>query len=278
MDINLARKMWRTLEPYHGMIYFAPPAIERYQQLGLSGRATYFAPRAAPMGPVPASVVTATFFNFNPALVERAIPEAWTIATPAQLLEARLAGADAALRESLGDDALSSPEMLEAAELARLATDGCTAPGRPLYAAHADLPWPTEPHLALWHAITLLREFRGDGHIAALVVEGIDGCEALVTHGSEGVIPPAILQSTRGWSDEEWAAAEQRLEDRGWRKDGDVTPLGVEVRERVERITDERAKGPWDALGGDRADRLRALVRPFSKAISSGGVFLNRPD
>ena len=278
MDTNLARKMWRTLEPYHGMIYFAPQAIERYEQLGLSGRATYFAPRAAPMGAVPASVVIATFFNFNPKLVEKAIPDAWTKATPAQLLEARLAGADAALRDSLGDEALASSEMVEAAELARIAAEGCTAPGRPLYAAHAELPWPAEPHLALWHAISLLREFRGDGHIAALVVEGIDGCEALVTHGSEGVIPPAILQSTRGWSDEEWAAAEQRLEDRGWRKGGEVTPLGVEVRERVERLTDERAMAPWETLGQERSDQLRRLVRPFSKAISSGGVFLNRPD
>lgn len=278
MDNNLARKMWRTLEPYHGMIYFAPQAIERYQQLGLSGRATYFAPRAAPMGPVPASVVTATFFNFNPALVEKAIPDAWDKASPAQLIEARLAGADAALRDALGDDMLTSPEIVEASELARIAAEACTTPGRPLYAAHADLPWPTDPHLALWQAITLLREFRGDGHIAALVVEGLDGCEALVTHGSEGVIAPAILQSSRGWSDADWSAAEQRLEARGWRQDGAVTPLGVEARERVERVTDERARAPWEALGEDRCHRLRELVRPFSKAIVSGGVFLNRPD
>lgn len=278
MEPILARKMWRTLEPYHGMIYFTPRATDAYAALGITGRTGYFASRAAAMGAVDASVVVATFFNFNPSLVEHAMADAWDTASPAALLEARRSAAGAALRDALGDEVIASSEVAEAAELARAAAEACTAPGRPLFAAHAELPWPDEPHVALWHAVTLLREFRGDGHIAALVVEGLDGCEALVTHGAAGVIPPALLQATRGYDDAQWQAAQDRLEARGWRSGGEPTPLGVEARDRIETRTDELAMAPWRAIGQDAADRLRTLVRPMSKTISESGVFTLRPD
>jgi hypothetical protein len=277
MDATLSRKMWRTLEPYHGMIYFSPHAAEAYKALGAGGQRGYFASRSAPMGAVTAEVVVATFFNFNPALVHQAIPMAWEAAPPSAWLDARLAATDASLREVLGDDVVASPDVVEAAAIARRATEACTAPGRPLYAGHASLDWPDEPHLALWHAISLLREFRGDGHIAALVGEGLDGCEALVTHGSDGAVPASILQSTRGWPDEDWEAARARLEARGWMQGDEATPAGVAARQRIEDRTDELAVAPWRAIGQDDADRLRTLVRPFSKAISESGIFFNRP-
>lgn len=278
MDATLARKMWRTLEPYHGMIYFSPHAAEAYRALGVVGQRGYFASRSAPMGAVTGEVVVATFFNFDPALVHQAFPSAWEAAPPSTWIEARLGAVDTSLREVLGDDVVESAEVAEAAELARRATEGCSSPGRPLYAGHASLAWPTEPHLVLWHAITLLREFRGDGHIAALVDEGLDGCEALVTHGADGSVPASILQSTRGWSDEAWAAASSRLAARGWLDGDTATAAGVAARQRIEDRTDELAMGPWRVLGADDADSLRRLVRPLSKAISESGVFLRRPD
>jgi hypothetical protein len=279
MDATLARKMWRTLEPYHGMIYFSPHAAEAYQAFGITGQRGYFASRSAPMGAVSGEVVVATFFNFNPDLVHRAFPAAWEAAPPSTWVEARLGAVDTSLREVLGDDAIASAEIAEAATIARRAADACTSPGRPLYAGHASLEWPTEPHLALWHAITLLREFRGDGHIAALVDEGLGGCESLVTHGADGSVPPSILQSTRGWPDDEWSAACARLEARGWLDaDATATPAGVEARQRIEDRTDALAMAPWLAIGADDGDVLRRLVRPFSKAISESGVFLRRPD
>jgi hypothetical protein len=277
MDATLARKMWRTLEPYHGMIYFSPHATAAYRELGITGQRGYFASRSAPMGAVSGEVVVATFFNFNPALVHEAFPAAWEAAPPSTWVEVRLGAVDVQLREVLGDGIATAPEVVEAAAIARRATEACTSPGRPLYAGHASLAWPEEPHLALWHAITLLREFRGDGHIAALVGEGLDGCEALVTHSTEGTVPASVLQSTRGWADEQWEAARARLEDRGWLKGDDATSAGTDARLRIERITDERAMAPWDAIGSDDADLLRSLVRPFSKAISESGVFFNRP-
>jgi hypothetical protein len=275
-DTVLARKMWRTLEPFHGMIYFTPRAADAAGALGIPAGSTYFALRAAPLGAVPAEVVIATFFNFEPALVRRAIPEAWEIATPAQLVAARFQAADAALHDLVGDEAIASSEMAEAAELARTAAEACPPEGRPLFAAHASLDWPGEPHLAVWHAISLLREYRGDGHIAALVTEGIGACESLVTHGAAGDNPIAldVLKSSRAWPDHEWNAACQRLTDRGWLDGDTLTEAGAAVRTRIEDTTDERAMAPWLAIGGDAADRLRALVRPWSRAISESNVFL----
>ena len=214
MEPVMARKMWRTLEPYHGMIYFAPEATAAYEALGVMGFDGYFASRAAPMGAVPAEVVVATFFNFNPAIVHHAIPAAWQATTPEALLEARLDAAADALRRAAGD-LLDDPSVPRAAELARTAAEACTAAGRPLYAGHASLPWPDEPPLALWHAITLLREFRGDGHIACLVEAGLDGIDALVFHAASGDVPRAALQGSRQWDDAAWDAAVARLGDRG---------------------------------------------------------------
>ncbi|HET8621208.1 MAG TPA: hypothetical protein VFM27_19710 [Acidimicrobiales bacterium] len=272
----LARKMWRTCEPYHGLIYFTPHATRAYAELGVHGRVGYFASRAAALGPVPAEVVIATFYNFCPSLVRAGVPAVWDTAGPADLLDARLSAADAALREALGDGAVTSAEMVWAAAAARRAAEGCTPQGRPLYAAHAALPWPDEPHLALWHALTLLREHRGDGHVAALLTEGIDGCESLVTHAAaaDALVTADVLRSSRGWPDGEWAAAQDRLRGRGLLDaDGGLTAAGTERRDRIERTTDERALAPWEHLGEEDADRLRATVRPWSKAIASSGAF-----
>jgi hypothetical protein len=272
MDPEIARKTWRTLEPVHGAIYFVPEAGEEYAALGLTDRMQgYFASRSAPMGAVPASVVIATFFNFDPGLVERSMDGVWDRVTPEALLEARLRAADRMLRR-LGGELLDGPEIAEAADLARAAALAArrNPEGRPLFAGHARLPWPDEPHLVLWHAQTLLREFRGDGHVAALTVEGLDGCEALVTHGAAGDVSSEILRATRQRSGDDWLAAEERLRERGWLDpDLGLTALGRERRDWIERRTDELAAPPYDAIGADGCQRLRDLVRPLSRAVST---------
>jgi hypothetical protein len=273
MDPVLARKMWRTLEPYHGLVYFAAEAREAYAPFGLAGNGGYFASRAAPLGPVPADVVVATFFNFDPGLVHAAIPLAWERGTPEEWSVARVDAIDRALRRVLGD-AVAGNELVEAAELARMAAEGCTTPGRPLYAAHRELPWPDDPHLILWHGITLLREFRGDGHVACLLTEALDGCQALVLHAASGEVPAETLQSSRGWSDQAWAAAESALRERGWLDDdAQLTDSGRDARQGIEDRTDRLAVAPWRYLGEQRCDRLRSLVRPFSRAIVESGSF-----
>jgi hypothetical protein len=162
--------------------------------------------------------------------------------------------------------------MQVAVTLARTAAAAATPEGRPLFAGHASLPWPDEPHLALWHAITLLREYRGDGHIAALVSEDLDGCEALVTHGAAGEIPHSALQASRAWPDDEWDAAVERLRTRGWiDADANFTDLGRERRQAIEDATDRLAVDAWSAIGEDGCARLRELGRPWSKAIVASG-------
>ena len=196
----LARKTWRTLEPLHGMVYFVPEAAEAYGRLGITGRAGYFASRAAPMGAVTADVVVSTFFNFNPELVYAAIPSAWEVASPGALVAARFEAVDAAFRRLLGEDVVASAEMRQAAQLARTAAEeaGRRVEGRPLAAGHAEVPWPSAPHLVLWHAQSVLREYRGDGHIALLVVHGLSGLEALVTHAASGDVPAYVLALDAG--------------------------------------------------------------------------------
>jgi hypothetical protein len=276
----LARKTWRTLEPLHGMIYFVPEASEEYASLGISGRDGYFASRAAPMGAVAAEVVVATFFNFNPELVHHAIPRAWVTATPEQLIAARFRAADRALHRVLGDDVLASPAMARAADLARQAADVAAGAldGRPLCAAHTRIPWPTAPHLVLWHAQSILREFRGDGHIALLVTHGLSGLDALVTHSAEGVISAQVLQATRGWPDAAWREAIESLRSRGWlttAPEPTFSVWGAAQRAEIEAQTDELASGPYLSLGDDACAELRQLVRPWSTSMSE--VFSRPP-
>ncbi len=272
MDPLFARRTWRTLEPIHGMIYFSPEAGAEYVALGLSGQMGYFASRAAPMGTVPAEVVIATFYNFRPGLVRDSIPEAWHRATRDQILDARVRGADAALRTRLGG-AVDTPEMIEAATLAqRAALVACEhLDGRPLFAGHASLPWPDAPHLRLWHAQTLLREFRGDGHIAALVAAGLTGLEAAITHVATGDVPGAVMLSTRAWPADEWQAGVDGLRSRGLLESGDdlaLTEAGREQRQWIEDATDAASVIAYEALGEDVCSRLRTLARPWSKTLA----------
>jgi hypothetical protein len=274
VESDVARRIWTVLEPYHSVLYYAPETREACDAAGLKGGwMAYFACRAAPMGPVPAEVVIATFYNFHPSLVRRAIPDAWGRATPARVLEARHEAVDRALQRLLGDG-VAAPEVEGAAALARQAAEGGDLPGRPIYAANSALPWPDEPHVALWHAATLLREHRGDGHVASLFAGGFDGCEAHVSLVSLGEVPAALVQKNRGWPPDEWSAAVDRLGARGLVDgDGAATAAGRAAREAVERRTDELALVPYRALGDERCERLWRLVHRLARTVvDQGGV------
>lgn len=276
MDPRTSGRTARSLETLHALGYFAPEVTAEMVALGVrEGRASYFASRSAAMGPVSPGTVTATFFVFNGDLVAKSIPDAWAAASTADMVAARRRGIDAAYRRLLGDDAIAAPQIAEAAELTRTAVTACDPAGRPLYAAHADLAWPEEPHLALWHGLTLLREYRGDGHIAALLSAGLTGIEALVTHTATGkgfTVPAA--KSTRGWSDEQWDAALANLTDGGiLGAAGGLTKDGTELRAAIESATDEMAAAPWDAIGEDGTARLGEIGLPLVKAAIDAGAY-----
>ncbi|HZD73343.1 MAG TPA: hypothetical protein VE776_05575, partial [Actinomycetota bacterium] len=140
-------------------------------------------------------------------------------------------------------------------------------------------PWPDEPHLRLWQAATVLREARGDGHVATLVVAGLSPCEALVTASAAGGPPAEMLRAYRKWSQEEWEAAVEDLRSRGWMDErGALTDAGRTGRAAVERRTDELMRPTWDALGGERAARLESLMQPVrARILASGGLPIPNP-
>ncbi|HEX9992740.1 MAG TPA: hypothetical protein VGB14_07425 [Acidimicrobiales bacterium] len=273
MDPTTARRLWRVAEPCHAVTYFAPQSKAAWAAAGLRGFwRGYFATRAAPLGPVGPEVVTALFCGFAPGMVARALPEVWSMAPPADAWAARVAGAAAALEAGLGDDA-AGPEVEEAAALAWRAVDAAPVAGRPLFAAHLPLDRPAEPHRSLWLALTLLREHRGDGHVAALVAAGVDGCASLVMAAAHGGAPRALTQPNRGWTDEEWGATVAALAERGLvDQAGGPTAAGAAVHRQVEDATDRAALPAYAALGEDGAARLHALLAPLAARVVAAGL------
>ncbi|MGW0763089.1 SCO6745 family protein [Streptomyces sp. NPDC002814] len=274
VELSRVRQLWHLLEPLHAMLYYAPEVFAEAATLGHdTGERwpTYFPYRAAPLGPVDATRVTSAFYSFSPRMVAEHMESAWSVASPEAMLEARLRGMDGAYRAIFGDRT-ESPELAEAAALARRAAEAANTAGRPLAAANAALEWPKAPHLQLWHAATILREHRGDGHIAALLVAGLDPVESLVSFAAIGAASVERFES-RGWSTAEWAAARDRLSARGLLdEDGTATDAGRELRRRVEQNTDRLAAALWQSLGQVGADRLVDLLGDFWVAVLSSGL------
>ncbi|MZE73557.1 hypothetical protein GTW93_32045 [Streptomyces sp. SID5789] len=276
IDTRAARRCHNTLNSLHSTHYFSPDTGRELAALGVTDpRAVNFAVRAAALGAAGAGAVTAAFYNYKYELVARHVPAVWATVTPEQALAARSRAVDATLRRLLGEAVLASAEMAEAAELALRAAEGCSRGGRPLYSAHADLPVPDAPHLAFWHAATLLREYRGDGHLAALMAADLDGLEALVTHTATGRgMAPKWVLSTRGWTQEEWDAARERLRGRGLIDDaGELTGRGAELRDEIERETDRLDTAPYAHLGEEGVARLTELATPFARAALGAGAY-----
>lgn len=275
------RRAFAALEAVHVPGYFSPECREEYQAIGLHPGLAYFPVRAAAMGAVPAEVVEATFYVFSPRLVRRVLPGCWQVAAPEQVLTARHTGVARTLHRLL-DPVVeqSDPGALdEAVTLARQACEALAAPGRPLYAGHASLPWPEDPLLQLWHASTLVREHRGDGHVAQLVGAGLGPIEAMLTAVLAGqTVSLAFLRRSRGWADAEWDDAARLLRERGLltqaadpgaAADGGLTLTaeGARLRQAVESGTDRAALAGWAHLGLDGTRRLATLLRPLSTAI-----------
>jgi hypothetical protein len=277
---GLARLAYRTLEPYHLAAYFGPHVDATRAELGIGWLGAYTGMRAAPLGTVPGEVVAATFFGFRPA----AVTKAWGLAleghSPAGLDEVRARCLDRGLREALGD-AVDSPALADLVARLRPVLDALDLGGRPLAAAFAAQGWPEAPHLALWHASALWREWRGDGHVAALTASGLRPLEALVLYDAwVRATDPAgsatrgrpFLQPTRKWTDEEWDAATDALRGAGLltaapADDGGpvISDDGRRLRDDLEAATDDASASAW--VGVDDAEGLLAAVRPFAKRV-----------
>lgn len=268
----VARRLSRLVEPIHLVTYLSPEPDEEFLPLGLRNTwDCYFAGRAAPLGHTPAAVVHAAFYNFADGEVARHIPHVWDIVTPEAALAARERGSAAALRRILGSLA-DSPGLARAAELAARAAAGAPTEGRILYAALRTLPVPEEPVARLWHAATLLREHRGDGHIAALVIEGIGGTEAHVLHALSQDMPAEKYGRIHHLPAHQLGAVIDGMRTRGLIDgSGRLSAAGRACKARIEAHTDDLAMPPYEALKPDELDQLITDLEPISAAIEDAG-------
>ena len=266
---SLARRLFDRFEPVHAVTYFAPEARTALDGLGFRGFwMGYFAARSAPFGVVPTEVVTAAFYNFAPERVAKALPAAWGIASPSDALRVRQDSAVAALcRCGVTDD-----DALAAAELAEKAARSAPLDGRPLFAANAALDWPDEPVARLWHAVTLLREQRGDGHVAVLSTLGVSGRESNILHAAAGRVPQEMIMRSRDYDEAQWDHYRQRLARRGLLDGtGALTAAGRDLKERIEETTDRLALPALDALDDDEVERLFRSLTPITRKVVAAG-------
>ncbi len=272
VTLEQVRAVHTVTELVHAIAYLCPEVQDEFEALGLEPRGQgYVAGRAAPFGPVGPEVAIATFYNFNPALHRYALPSAWDIASPAEVLAARFRGIQAVYER------VDAPTegLDELTDLALRAADGLDLAGRPLAAANAGVELPEQPFARAWQALTVLREHRGDGHIAALVVAELGPVDALALYAAwQSTVSDRFLKASRGWDEDVWAAAEERLRDRGWMADdGTLTEEGERERNAVEEMTDRLAAAPYEQLGRDATERLFDLARPLAQALNDNGGY-----
>jgi hypothetical protein len=269
MTVATARRLFELVEPIAVVTYTEPEPTEAVMALGpLDVWDAYFAGRAAPLGrDVPAGVVHALFYNFADGEVARHIPRVWDLVTPEAACAARQRGSVASLRRILGDLA-DAPPVARAADLLTRAGSSARTEGRPLYAAVRTLPAPTEPVARLWHGANLLREHRGDGHVAALMASGIGGTEAHVLHSLSEGMPAEEFGRVSHLPDAQLAGVIDGMRTRGLvGDDGWLTATGRATKERVEALTDELAAPAYDVLEPHELDQLVDDLQPLADVL-----------
>jgi hypothetical protein len=263
-----SRAFWRSIEAIHDVVYFSPDAKARYEAIGLKGYwMGYVAARSAAVGTPSVGLVTALFHGFAPSLVGRAVPDAWRFAARDDVLETRLGLARDALTPATTD--------VDVAQVARELTQvvaGLDLAGKPLAAAHADLPAPDDDLGRLWHAATIIREYRGDCHVAVLTAAGLDGAAAnALAVATE--LAPAGQRTVRGWTEDEWDRAVGRLATRGWvDASGAATDTGRAARAQIEDTTDRVCAAGLDQRATGRAITVETSVVGIARALEQAGA------
>jgi hypothetical protein len=267
---DVSRRLRDVAEPLAANVYFAAEAQDAYAELGVTSYgAGYFCSRSACMGQLPGEVVAATFGVFDPALVTRSVRKGWSITDAPSMLEARRRGATAALRRILGDE---PADAAWATEALRAAMEAAPLAGRPIFSGLRSLPWPGDPLGDLWRAADLVREHRGDGHVAASVAAGVDAVEITLLTERWWGLPPGSFAPTRGWKAEAIEAGTARLVERGLAEGDGLSADGRALRDAIEEATDRAEAEVVTALGDD-ADRVIDALGPLARAVLDSGGY-----
>ena len=290
MRTQLIRTATKRLDSFHAASYFSPIVTAHLEDAGLPRPAHYFAARGCALGPASAELVASTFFPFSPELVARVVPDCWSAVSPERVLAARLDGVRAlvaSLAASVGSQ--EGEDRASALEQAAIRVRRNLAPvieaqpvsGRALYAAHRSAlgeeyarAESEDPLFALWVTTTLLREFRGDGHVAALIAQGLSGLEASVLDCATGrAWRPSSARRSRGWSDDKWRETAAALSARGLLTDesdlAELTDSGTQLKERIEAATDASVATAWSDVSDNALAEIREDAKLIAEAVTA---------
>lgn len=257
--------------------------VAELDALGVQRDAQYLAQRAAPLGRASAELVTATFYSFAPAYVAAHVPACWELASPEEIHAARVRAAEKIVEKLVagpgGSELLESiPHIRRTLAPVFEASDVC---GKPLYAAHVSVRKTAGDDVSelaqLWWDITLLREFRGDAHVAALVATGLGSLESIVLDSATGKsFAPYYMRKMRGWTSEEWIEVAEKLAMAGFLTSADdgatLTEEGAELRAHVEALTDMGVANTWDVLSDEHVSDLQGLATLWATAVAQSGI------
>jgi hypothetical protein len=191
----------------------------------------------------------------------------WRTTTPEAAIAARRMGCVKALRRILGDR-VDDPTFARTAELLMKAATSVPYEGRPMYAALRAIPIPDDVVARLFHAASLLREHRGDGHIATLMVEGVGGLEAHVLLALDMDMPAEKFGRIHHLPAAQLVAVIGGMRDRGLiGDDGWLSEQGRAVKQRVESTTDDLAAKPYDSLEPGELDELTANLEALAPPL-----------
>jgi hypothetical protein len=270
-----ARQLRDALEPLAMHAVWAQEVYDALAAHGLDFLSSYVCGRGAALGAVPSQVVAAAFAVFPPELVDQLWTDGLGKLDRAELVALRDEGVAVSLRKVLRD-VTTEQEVLEVAEMLEHAAAAADGAGRPLFSALRAAPTLADPYARLWRAADVVREHRGDGHVATCIAAGLSGCEMNIVTELWLGYSLGEYSNTRGWSREAHEQAVASLTVSGLMANWELTEDGQAFRTRVEQRTDASQRTLIRALGHQLPDLL-ARVSAWSDRCIAAGMFPSDP-
>lgn len=264
-----ARRLRDAIEPLACQAIWSPEAAEDYAALGLDDYlAAYVWQRTAALGVPPTALAVTALGVFAPDLVGPVYEKGVAALSRADVVRIRLDAPGRTLRRELGN---ADAEAGRAVALLRRGIDAAETTARPLFTGLRADPWPQDPLAALVHACNLLREHRGDSHLAACAAAGLDPVQSNVLTELWCGFDLLTYTPSRGWSGERMDAAVASLRARGLVEGDGLSGEGLRFRGELEATTDAMQQTVVDAIGPD-LDALTKQLGEWSDALVAAGA------